>query len=81
MDAVPDAECLGVVDVISNMTDAEVRALVDEVYASGMAQTLQDATRVLGKVGEEAEASSEPHQSVKTTSASCPPCSTRAPRT
>lgn len=67
MCAQPELESLGVVDVIGGMTDDEVRALVDEAYASGMVQTLSDATRVVSKVLEVAGEPPELHQRVKTT--------------
>lgn len=51
-----ELESLGVADAIRGMTDDEVRSLVDETYASGLVQTLQDVTTVLTKVEEQAAA-------------------------
>ena len=44
-----ELESLGVADAICGMTDEEVRSLVDEAYACGLVQTLQDVTTVLGR--------------------------------
>lgn len=51
-----EMESLGVTDAIHGMTDDEVRSLVDEAYATGMVQTLQDAVHVLARVEERAVA-------------------------
>jgi hypothetical protein len=52
-------DSLGVAEAIRGMTDEEVRSLMDETYASGFVQTLQDVTTVLAKVEEQAAAQAQ----------------------
>ena len=47
-------EGFGVAALVRSMSEVEVRTLVDEVHASGFVQTLQDASRVLATVEEQA---------------------------
>lgn len=47
-------EGIGVAALVWSMSELEVRALVDEVHSSGFVQTLQDASRVLATVEEQA---------------------------
>ena len=46
-----ELESLEVADALRGMTDDEVRCLVDEVYATGLVQALQDVTRILETAG------------------------------
>ena len=46
-------ESFGVAALVRNMSEVEVRTLVDEVHASGLVQTLEDASQVLATVDEQ----------------------------
>ena len=49
-----DQESLEVADAIRSMSTAEIRALIDDVYASGFVQSLQGVSTVLAKADEQA---------------------------